>query len=132
MRTYYYIMCSIAYGHTPIPILMYGVRVMLLFYVKKMVFVVFIVVSYHTHIQSFSSITFPLASYVHPYYNVLPGAMCRKSLAHLRTVVGLSHKRHLSYCPALKLNYAAHLQNLKMHQCAMYSSSVPSGYYHTE
>ena len=41
-------------------------------------FVVFIVVSFHTHIQSFSFITCPisqLCAQTCPYYNVLPGAV---------------------------------------------------------
>ena len=41
-------------------------------------FVVFIVVSYHTHIQSFSFITCPisqLCAQICPYYNVWPGAV---------------------------------------------------------
>ena len=41
-------------------------------------FVVFIVVSFHTHIQSFSFITCPisqLCAQICPYYNVWPGAV---------------------------------------------------------
>ena len=76
----HYITCSIAFGHTPIPILMYGLRVVVvLFYnVDKHVFVVFIVVSFHTHIQSFSFVTCPisqLCAQTCPYYNVCPGAV---------------------------------------------------------
>ena len=77
----HYIMCSIAFGHTPIPILMYGLRVVVL-HVKQCLqtccFVVFIVVSFHTHIQSFSFITCPisqLCAQTCPYYNVWPGAV---------------------------------------------------------
>ena len=70
-------------GHTPIPILMYGLRVVLLFYMfrnslQTCCFVVFIVVSYHTHIQSFSFITCPisqLCAQICPYSNVWPRAV---------------------------------------------------------
>ena len=73
-------MCSSVYGHTPIPILMYGLRVMLLLFqcLQTCHFVAFIVLPYHTHIQSFSFITCPisqLGAQISPYYNVLPGAI---------------------------------------------------------
>ena len=38
-------------------------------------FVVFIVVSFHTHIQSFSFITCPISQLCAPYYIVWPGAV---------------------------------------------------------
>ena len=38
-------------------------------------FVVFIVVSYHTHIQSFSCPISQLCAQIFPYYNVWPGAV---------------------------------------------------------
>ena len=73
-------MCSIACGHTPIPILPEGGVVVL--HVKQCLqtccFVVFILVPYHTHIQSFSFITCSisqLCSQICPYYNVWPGAV---------------------------------------------------------
>ena len=63
-------MCSIACGHTPIPILPEGGVVVL--HVKQCLqtccFVVFILVPYHTHIQSLLA---PLASYVHKYAPII-------------------------------------------------------------
>ena len=77
-RTINNTMCSILCGHTPIPILMYGLRVMSFYIVyKNLFFVMFIVVLYHTHVQSFS-LTCPisqLCAQICPYYNVLPGAV---------------------------------------------------------
>ena len=72
----HYITCSIAFGLTPIPMSMYDLSCC--FTCKTCCFVVFIVVSFHTLIQSFSFITCPisqLCAQTCPYYNVWPGAV---------------------------------------------------------
>ena len=75
-------MCSLACGHTPYPYTnVWSEGFVVVLHVKECLqtccFVVFIVVPYHTHIQSFSFITCPisqLCAQLCPYYNVLPVA----------------------------------------------------------
>ena len=79
--TFFYIMCSVwPHPHPYTNVWPEGGVVVL--HVKECLqtccFVVFIVVSYHTHIQSFSFITCPisqLCAQICPYYNVWPGAV---------------------------------------------------------
>ena len=115
---HHYTMCSIACGHTPWPegdVVLHVNQCL-----QTCCFVMFIVVSYHTQMLSFSFITCPisqLCAQIRPYYNVLPGAVF---VVFTRTTISQTKMLH-----ALQVNPTC-LQSLRVWYCSVYQLHEPN------